>query len=90
MTHNGLAQMKQAVRNVDLTKLSHSSGRNMSHTEQDASLVAGAALLGLGLLKFRRPTGWALLAAGGGLLYRGLTGQCQLYKALGVNTDTKH
>ena len=87
MIHNGLASMKQAVRNVDLTQVSSTGGRNISHAEQDASLVGGAALVGLGLLKIAHPSGWALLAVGGGLLYRGLTGQCQLYKALGVNTD---
>ena len=87
MTHNGLASMKQAVRNVDLTETHSPSGRNMGHTEQDASLIGGAILIGLGLAKITHRSGWAMLALGGGLLHRGLTGQCQLYKSIGVNTD---
>lgn len=87
MTHNGLAAMKQAVRNVDLTATHHEGGRNISHAEQDISLVGGALLLGVGLLKITRPIGWALLAIGGALLHRGLTGTCGLYKSMGINTN---
>jgi len=87
MTHNGLAQMKQAVRNVDLTATHSSPRRNIGHVEQDVSLVGGAALLGLGLAKVKGPIGWAMLALGGGLVYRGLTGHCDLYQKLGINTN---
>ena len=87
MTHNGLAQMKQAVRNVDLTTTHNSPRRNIGHVEQDVSLVGGAALLGLGLAKMKGPMGWMMLVAGGALVYRGLTGQCALYRKLGINTN---
>lgn len=87
MTHNDLASIKQAVQRVDFSAVvpAHSD-KNVGKTEQDASVIGGAVLVGLGLSKITHPTGWAMLAVGGGLLYRGLTGVCGLYKAFGINT----
>jgi uncharacterized membrane protein len=50
-----------------------------------ASLVGGGVLGLLGLSR-RGPGGLALAAVGGSLVYRGLSGHCSLYQALGVNT----
>ncbi|MEX2119352.1 MAG: YgaP-like transmembrane domain [Pirellulales bacterium] len=62
--------------------------RNVGEVERIASAVAGAALAAYGL---RRGSlgGLVLAATGGGLLYRGLTGHCYLYQALGVNTTAE-
>ena len=58
---------------------------NVGDNERKASVVAGGVLALYGLS--RRSWGGALLAAvGGGLLYRGVTGHCATYEALGTNT----
>jgi uncharacterized membrane protein len=49
------------------------------------SLIGGAALVAYAL-KRRSPGSAALALVGGGLVYRGMTGSCQLYRALGINT----
>lgn len=59
---------------------------NVAPTERGFSLAGGALLLLTGL---RRGGLFGTLGAlaGGGLLFRGLTGRCGVYAALGVNTD---
>jgi uncharacterized membrane protein len=52
--------------------------------------VAGGSLLALFGLRRADALGLGLAAAGGGLLFRGLTGHCHVYGALGVNTGEKH
>jgi uncharacterized membrane protein len=49
------------------------------------SVISGAALAAYGL-KRRSLGGAALALLGGGLVYRGVTGYCQLYQTLGINT----
>ena len=56
--------------------------QNVSDFERLGSLFAGAALLGYGIL--RRSVPWAAL--GGYLSYRGQSGRCRLYAALGVDS----
>ncbi len=56
--------------------------QNVSDRERLGSLVAGAALLGYGLL--RRSIPWAAL--GTYLAYRGHSGRCHLYDALGIDS----
>ncbi|HYF51169.1 MAG TPA: SRPBCC family protein [Planctomycetota bacterium] len=58
---------------------------NVGDMERWASGFAGAAL---GLLGLKRGglLGLALAGVGGSLLYRGATGKCHLYNALGINT----
>lgn len=58
---------------------------NVSETERWASLIGGGTLLAFGLGK-RTTAGWALAALGGSLLYRGASGYCAMYEALGINT----
>src|SRR4051794_40041435 len=61
------------------------SGVNVGDTERVVSAAAGGLLVLLGLAR-RSLGGGAAALAGSGLLYRGLTGHCHLYGALGVNT----
>ena len=57
---------------------------NVGQSERTLSLVAGGALA---LMALGRAPGAVLLAGlGGYLAYRGLSGRCPLYGALGVNT----
>ena len=58
---------------------------NVSNPERWFSVVAGAALAAYGLT--RRSIGGTLLAAiGGALTWRGATGHCPMYGALGIST----
>ena len=62
-----------------------SAGVNVAQTERVVSTVAGGAIALAGL-KMRSLPGLLLAAVGGGLVYRGVTGHCHMYDALGVNT----
>jgi uncharacterized membrane protein len=48
-------------------------------------LILGGALAALGLFRMR-PLSMLL---GGGLIYRGMTGHCSAYQALGIDTNDK-
>jgi uncharacterized membrane protein len=61
------------------------TGINVGKYERIASAVGGGALVGYAI-KTRSKTAVALGLIGAGLLYRGATGQCDAYRALGVNT----
>jgi uncharacterized membrane protein len=57
---------------------------NVGRVERWLSMVAGGALAAYGL-KRRQGPGGAAAIAGAALLYRGATGHCDVYHALGVN-----
>src|SRR4051812_11080936 len=63
--------------------LSATTHTNVGDLERVGSVVAGGALLLLGSGK-SLPTRAVLAAASGALVYRGVTGHCALYEALGV------
>jgi uncharacterized membrane protein len=69
-------------------KASHSQheGRNVGDLERLLSLLGGG---GLALCGATRGTlgGLGLALLGGALMYRGATGQCPCYRALGINTS---
>ncbi len=54
---------------------------NVGQTERNASTAGGGALLLYGLLRGR----WALAGLGAVLAYRGITGHCNVYRALGID-----
>ncbi len=58
---------------------------NVGQSERMASNLGGGMLLAVGLTK-RGLTGLTLAGVGAALLYRGLTGHCSLYAALGADT----
>ncbi|CAN5803984.1 hypothetical protein BH18ACI4_BH18ACI4_13630 [soil metagenome] len=60
---------------------------NVASPERWASAIGGGALAVYGLTR-RSPGGLLLSVLGAGMLYRGTTGHCNVYKALGVNTAT--
>ena len=69
-----------------LTEESNDSGDvNVGKIERIASAIGGGALIGYAL-KNRSKGGIALGLLGAGLLYRGASGQCEAYRALGINT----
>ena len=59
--------------------------QNVGEIERVASVIGGATL-GLVGLASGRWSGLALGVVGGGLVCRGVTGHCQVYEALGINT----
>ena len=59
--------------------------QNVGNVERWVSAVGGGALTAFGLLQ-RSVPGAALAALGGALVYRGVSGSCPAYKALGVGT----
>jgi uncharacterized membrane protein len=62
---------------------------NVHQAERIASVIAGGALAVYGIregLKRSRTEGAALALAGGALVRRGITGYCDVYRMLGVNT----
>lgn len=63
------------------------SSVNVGDKERLFSLLAGSALGIYGLSRFSL-AGLGLAAAGGSLLYRGVTGHCGMYQALGICTAT--
>lgn len=66
-------------------KLSH----NVPDRERTVSLLGGALLAGAGVAQ-RSLGGLALAALGGALIYRGVTGNCQLYRALGIHSRAQN
>ena len=66
-----------------------SSSVNVSETERWASSIGGGALALYGITRLisRGSVGGAVLAlVGGSLIYRGTTGHCTMYEAMGINT----
>lgn len=60
---------------------------NVSTTERIVSVASGVVLAGLGLRR-QDLTGGVIAAVGSALAYRGATGHCHLYDALGLDTST--
>lgn len=58
---------------------------NVSQVERLLSILGGSGLIAYGLTK-RNPGRLGLAALGGGLMWRGISGHCDVYQAFGVNT----
>jgi uncharacterized membrane protein len=65
----------------------YSSSHNVARPERVASVALGAALITLALRR-RDATGVAAALIGGVLVHRGATGNCMVYRALGVSTGS--
>lgn len=59
--------------------------QNINQQQRVASALTGAALLLAGVARGRW-SGLLLSGTGAALIYRGATGHCELYQALGINT----
>lgn len=63
---------------------------NVGDAERIASTLAGGAFIAASLIGRKAPR-WSLLGAGIAMLFRGTTGYCSLYHALGVDQrDLRH
>jgi uncharacterized membrane protein len=70
----------------DLRRQGRSQFVNVGRNERVVSALLGGALAAYGL-KRRGPRGLSLAAMGAELIYRGLSGHCMAYGALGMNTS---
>jgi uncharacterized membrane protein len=71
---------------------SRSGNRNVGTIDRAVSIAGGTALAVAGISKLRQRKffpGIAMAAAGSYLYYRGQTGKCALYKAMGFSTTGK-
>jgi len=59
---------------------------NVNIPERWISIVAGSAMAAYGLAR-RRVSGMALAGLGSAIVWRGVSGHCQLYQVLGVSTN---
>lgn len=60
-------------------------GRNISESERWISMAAGVGMAAYGITRGRLP-GWALAGLGALLVRRGMSGHCDTYQMLGLNT----
>src|SRR5258708_5179954 len=66
----------------------HRESINVNMPERVASVLGGSFLVARGIAK-RSWSGLGIAALGGVFMYRGATGHCDLYQALGVNTNPR-
>lgn len=64
---------------------STAEGINVGSGERAVSVASGSIVAAMGLYRGDL-AGLVMAAIGGGLIYRGASGQCSLYKALNINT----
>jgi uncharacterized membrane protein len=76
---------RQGVRNLDNPIAKKTSDVNVGESERTLSTVGGTVLAGIGLA-CGGIEGLLLIAAGGALVYRGMSGHCYAYEAAGINT----
>lgn len=89
-----MESMQEALQQAGVTNIgtggeSSGSETNVSEVERWASAIGGGALAVYGLSRVLSggALGGAVLAlVGGALVYRGTTGHCNMYDALGINT----
>src|SRR4051794_14485884 len=65
-----------------------SAGVNVGSLERQVSLLAGVAAALIGVSR-RDVPGLLLAAVGAGLVYRGASGHCGVYNALGIDSLTE-
>ena len=74
-----------SISELDMNYGGRASRANVGRLERLVSMMAGGALAVYGL-KHRQKKGGAAAVAAAGLLYRGATGHCPVYGAIGLNT----
>ncbi len=83
LTHTPLAT------DARLDHLAENLSHNVPDRERTVSLLGGALLAGAGVAQ-RSLGGIALAALGGALIYRGVTGRCEVYRALGIHSGAQN
>lgn len=90
------ATTRQGVRDLDhplpASSTDHhqkSFEHNVGEGERILSVLGGAGLIAAGLMQ-RSMSGLMLGLIGGALVHRGISGSCQVYSALGLDTSEHH
>jgi uncharacterized membrane protein len=89
VSHPTQARPSQTFSTQPRTRPSPASAVNVGDWERRLSAIGGS-LLGLYGLSRRSLGGLALAATGGALVWRGISGHCDVYHALGINTAERH
>jgi uncharacterized membrane protein len=85
-----LSRANESQRGLSTAKDSRVSTRvNVGKVERQVSVAAGVGTVALGVARRDLP-GLLLAALGAGLLYRGASGHCSVYDALGVDSRKEH
>jgi uncharacterized membrane protein len=77
---------------MEIVQHRHHPVQNVSEAERLASIVAGTSVAYIGIrraLKYHSLPGAGLVLAGAALIKRGITGHCDLYRAVGINNAVK-
>lgn len=85
MSHDTMSPVRSSSRQIWPADMRQCHRVNVGETERLASVMGGSVLTLLGLMRGGL-TGSALAIGGGALVYRGVTGHCEAYHALGVDT----
>lgn len=80
-----VAEQRHASERQQESTAHRNANQNVGPSERKLSVTAGAILAGIGLVR-GGSSGLAMLGMGGALVYRGATGHCSVYQAVGVNT----
>jgi uncharacterized membrane protein len=84
MSHGTMSTTRETARSIWPSDM-QTPAVNVGETERVVSVMGGGVLALLGLARGGL-LGSAMALAGGALVYRGITGHCQAYSALGVDT----
>lgn len=74
---------------ADASTFIRPDGQNVGDGERWVSVIFGTALAGYGLTK-RTSIGYGLALLGGAMVWRGASGHCPVYEALGMTTAEEH
>lgn len=90
MSHDTMSQLRSSSsssssRQIWPADMKNCHRVNVGETERLASVMGGSVLALLGLMRGGL-TGSALAIGGGALVYRGITGHCEAYHAMGIDT----
>lgn len=85
MSHDTMAATTSTDRQIWPADMRQCHRVNVGEAERLASVMGGGVLALLGLARGGL-TGSAMALGGGALVYRGITGHCEAYHALGMDT----
>lgn len=76
------------MRHTEINEMNEEPTQNVGNTERIVTTAGGGALIAYGIKRFDL-TGAILAAAGAAIALRGATGQCSVYEALGIDTNSR-
>lgn len=89
MSHDTMSTSLSTSRKIWPADMRQCQRVNVGEAERLVSVMGGGVLALLGLARGGL-TGSAMALGGGALVYRGITGHCEAYHALGLDTHRHH